>query len=110
MKIFLIIFSTLVLTFVGKSVLAHTFTSSLKAKFTPTVDGKIQFLNAVEEEDISEDLHDEQDQNTGKYLIRIISPTPFSSERPVQISLADKFEIIKSNFLALFKQHANFRI
>ncbi|CAM4340224.1 hypothetical protein AQBE111736_12135 [Aquirufa beregesia] len=110
MKIFLIIFSSIVLTFVGKSAWAHAHTNPIKCKFSQSLSNKTQYLNAIEEEEISEDLHEKQDQVSSVLPIRAVSATYYASETPIRISLSDKFASIKSHFLALFKQHGNYRI
>lgn len=110
MKIFLIIFSSLVLTFVGKSALAHSHHNFVKSKFSQSLPSKSQQLNAIEEEEISEDIHDEQDSVSSTLPNQPVVFAYYASETLVRIPLSNNFAIIKSHFIALFKQHGNYRI
>lgn len=110
MKIFLIVFASIVLTFVGKGAFAHANPNSIKSKFSQSLSGKVQYFNAIEEEEISEDLHEEQDKVSSHLAIRVISTSTYASEAASEIPHLDKFAIFKSRLLALFKQYSNYRI
>lgn len=110
MKIFLIIFSSIALSFVGKSALAHTHSNLVKSKFSQSLTSKTSYLNAIEEEEISEDLHEEKEVASSTLPRKIDSFEFNSSEDTIQIHLSDKFAMIKSHFLALFKQQGKYRI
>lgn len=110
MKIFLVIFSTIVLSIVGKNALAHTHTNFVKSKFSQSSTSKTQYLIAIEEEEISEDLQEEQDSASSILPHKHVSFAYYASEAPILVPLSYKFAIIKSRFIALFKQHGNYRI
>lgn len=110
MRIFLIVFATLVLTFVGKGTFAHANPNSIKSKFSQSLIGKAQYFNAIEEEEISEDFHEKQDKVSSHLAIQVISTSIYASEATSEIPHLDKFDIIKSRLLALFKQYGNYRI
>lgn len=110
MKIFLIIFSSIVLTFAGKIALAHTHNNFVKCKFSQSLPSKSQHLNAIEEEETSEDFHEEQDSVSSILPNQLVAFGYYASETPARITLSNNFEIIKSHFIALYKQHGNYRI
>lgn len=109
LRILFFLFCSIVITVVGKSTLVHNSQNTSKHKFSQQVAHRLSFINAIEEEESSEDAQTERINAIDRISVGRFYATFQDSQQVNQTNSVNNFCHIKSYFPALFEVHGNWR-